>query len=267
MRELGLLMKPSSFNSMFSFHSQRNMVEQFLREMEENNVAPDSLMVNKVLRIYAADSNVEAMETFRKKWSGEEGIKLERETMAAVAKAYSKAGSIEKAIEMYGGVEGSKREVYRLWNECKKKEKEKLEDGWLSLWNECMTNEKLEDYWYKTVIASLLKLDDVEGAEKVYGEWKTVGPNLDLRIPETLTVLPLKGDFEFPRFPNKPSFSTSAIYLTSFSPLSPQLLLTLAPPIPLNPSAADSTISEQTVALATVVTNVLNTSAAASSKP
>ena len=179
-------MKPSSFNSMFSFHSQRNMVEQFLREMEENNVAPDSLMVNKVLRIYAADSNVEAMETFRKKWSGEEGIKLERETMAAVAKAYSKAGSIEKAIEMYGGVEGSKREVYRLWNECKKKEKEKLEDGWLSLWNECMTNEKLEDYWYKTVIASLLKLDDVEGAEKVYGEWKTVGPNLDLRIPGLL---------------------------------------------------------------------------------
>uniref|UniRef100_A0A0D3DQ24 TIR domain-containing protein n=1 Tax=Brassica oleracea var. oleracea TaxID=109376 RepID=A0A0D3DQ24_BRAOL len=84
---------------------------------------------------------------------------------------------------------------------------------------------------------------------------------------ETLTVLPLKGDFEFPRFPNKPSFSTSAIYLTSFSPLSPQLLLTLAAPIPLNPSAADSTISEQTVALATVVTNVLNTSAAASSKP
>ncbi|KAL0705415.1 hypothetical protein Bca4012_071840 [Brassica carinata] len=166
MRELGLLMKPSPFNSMFSFHSQRNMVEEFLREMEENNVAPDRLMVNKVLRIYAADSNVEAMETFMKKWSGEEGIKLERETMAAVAKAYSKAGSIEKAIEMYGGVEGSKREVYRLWNECKKKEKEKLEDGWLSLWNECMMNEKLEDYWYKTVIASLLKLDDVEGAEK-----------------------------------------------------------------------------------------------------
>uniref|UniRef100_A0A0D3D146 Protein kinase domain-containing protein n=1 Tax=Brassica oleracea var. oleracea TaxID=109376 RepID=A0A0D3D146_BRAOL len=87
------------------------------------------------------------------------------------------------------------------------------------------------------------------------------------RKQKTLTVLPLKGDFEFPRFPNKPSFSTSAIYLTSFSPLSPQLLLTLAAPIPLNPSAADSTISEQTVALATVVTNVLNTSAAASSKP
>ncbi|KAJ0265587.1 Pentatricopeptide repeat-containing protein [Hirschfeldia incana] len=167
MRELGFLMRPSPFNSMLSFHRQRYMVEKFLREMEENNVAPDSLMVNKVLRIYAAESKVEAMETFMKKWSGEEGIKLERETMATVAKAYSKAGSLDKAIELYGGVEGSKKEVYRLWNECKK-------------------NEKLEDYWYKTVIASLLKLDDVEGAEKVYGEWKPVGLNLDLSIPGLL---------------------------------------------------------------------------------
>ncbi|KAF2597489.1 hypothetical protein F2Q68_00012581 [Brassica cretica] len=107
------------------------------------------------------------METFMKMWSGEEGIKLERETMVAVAKAYAKAGSTKKAIEMYGGVSGSKREVYRLRNECKK-------------------NEKLENDGCKTVIGSLLKLDDVEGAEKVYGEWKPVGPKLDLSIPGLL---------------------------------------------------------------------------------
>ncbi|KAJ4916734.1 Tetratricopeptide repeat (TPR)-like superfamily protein [Raphanus sativus] len=181
MRELGFLMKPSPFNSMLSFHSQRNMVEEFLREMEENNVAPDSLMVNKVLGIYAAEPNVEATETFMKKWSGEEGIKLETETMAAVAKTYAKAGSIEKAIEMFGGVAGSKEEVYRLWNEFK--ENAKLEYNWYLFWNE---NEKLKDDMYKTVIATLLKLDDVEGAEKVYGEWTPVGPNLDLSIPGLL---------------------------------------------------------------------------------
>ncbi|KAH0911352.1 hypothetical protein HID58_034673 [Brassica napus] len=182
MRELGFLMKPSPFNSMLSFPSQRNMVGEFLREMEENNVSPDSLIVNKVLRIYAADSNVEAMEKFMKKWSGEEGIKLERETMAAVAKAYAKAGSMGKAIEMYGGVAGSEGEVYRLWNEFKKNE-ELEDDWWCRLFNK---NEKLEGDMYKTVITSLLKLDNVEGAEKVYGEWKPVGPNLDLSIPGLL---------------------------------------------------------------------------------
>ncbi|CAN7094019.1 unnamed protein product [Brassica rapa subsp. narinosa] len=81
--------------------------------------------------------------------------------MVAVA---TKAGSTKKAIEMYGGVSGSKREVYRLWNECKK-------------------NEKLENDGHKTVIGSLLKLDDVEGAEKVYGEWKPVGPKLGVIVP------------------------------------------------------------------------------------
>ncbi|KAL0695554.1 hypothetical protein Bca4012_062734 [Brassica carinata] len=97
------------------------------------------------------------------------------------AKTYAKAGSIEKAIEMFG-VAGSKKEVYRLWNsECKKNEM--LEDDWCLFRNE---NENLKDDIYKTVIATLLKLDDVEGAEKVYGKWKPVGPNLDLSIPGLL---------------------------------------------------------------------------------
>ncbi|CAF1928479.1 unnamed protein product [Brassica napus] len=59
-------------------------------------------------------------------------------------------------------------EVHRLWeDECKKKE-------------------KLEDDEYRNVISSLFKLDDVEGAEKVYGEWKPDGPKLDLSIPGLL---------------------------------------------------------------------------------
>ncbi|WZZ16460.1 hypothetical protein YC2023_109549 [Brassica napus] len=154
MREVGLRMKASPFNSMLS-----------LREMEENNVAPDSLMVNEVLKIYAAESKVESMARFMRMWSGEEGIKLERETMAAMANAYAKAGSTKKAIEMYGE---SKGEVHRLWeDECKKKE-------------------KLEADEYRNVISSLLKLDDVEGAEKVYGEWEPDGPKLDLSIPGLL---------------------------------------------------------------------------------
>lgn len=62
----------------------------------------------------------------------------------------------------------SKGEVHRLWeDECKKKE-------------------KLEADEYRNVISSLLKLDDVEGAEKVYGEWEPDGPKLDLSIPGLL---------------------------------------------------------------------------------
>lgn len=62
------------------------------------------------------------MEMF-KTWVDEQGIKLEKGTIVAMAKAYLTSGSIEKAIEMYGNLTGSEREVYRLWNEYKKEAK------------------------------------------------------------------------------------------------------------------------------------------------
>ncbi|KFK44735.1 hypothetical protein AALP_AA1G296100 [Arabis alpina] len=159
MRELGLLLKPSPFNSMLSLTSQHTMVKEILREMEQNKVEPDILTVNKVLKVFAAESKVEAMETFMSTWSGENGIKLERGTLVAMAKAYDKSGSIVKAIEMFGNLGGSKRRVSIFGTS---------------------TREKVEDDGYRSVISSLLKLDDVQGAENIYGEWKPDGPNLDL---------------------------------------------------------------------------------------
>ncbi|CAH8253736.1 unnamed protein product [Arabidopsis lyrata] len=124
-----------------------NMVEEILREMEENNVDPDSITVNYVLKVYAAASKVEAMEMFMRHW----------------------------AVEMYGNVAGCKREVHNLWEECKNKKEEKVGDGKECL-NVVSTLLKMDDDGYRTVISSLLKLDDVQGAEKVYGEWKPKGP-------------------------------------------------------------------------------------------
>lgn len=80
-----------------SFNGQENMVEEILREMEENNVDPDSITVNYVLKVYVAESKVEAMEMFMRHWGREDGIKLERGTMVAMAKAYAKAGSTKKS--------------------------------------------------------------------------------------------------------------------------------------------------------------------------
>ncbi|XP_019091060.1 PREDICTED: putative pentatricopeptide repeat-containing protein At1g28020 [Camelina sativa] len=183
MRELGFLLKPSPFSLILSLHKQSNMVEEILREMEENNVDPDSLTVNKVLKIYAAESKVEEMEMFMRQWGRGDGIKLDSGTVAAMAKAYAKAGSIKKAIEMYGDVAGCKREVHLLWDKyMKTKEEEQKEADKVKFGR---TPLKIDD-GYRIVISSLLKLDDVQGAEKVYGEWIPSGPKLDVRIPGLL---------------------------------------------------------------------------------
>ncbi|KAG7593139.1 Pentatricopeptide repeat [Arabidopsis thaliana x Arabidopsis arenosa] len=183
MRELGFLLKPSPFNLILSLYSQGNMVEEILREMEENNVDPDSLTVNNVLKVYAAESKVEEMEMFMRHWGREDGIKVERGTMVAMAKAYVKAGSTKKAVEMYGDVAGCKREVYRLWNECKKEGEVKDDKVYKSVGSSLL---KKDDEGYRTVIGSLLKLNDVQGAETVYREWMPDGPKFDVSIPGLL---------------------------------------------------------------------------------
>jgi len=78
-----------------------------------------------------------------------------------------------------------KREVHNLWDECKNNKEEEVEDGKKRL-PVVTTLLKMDDDGYRTVISSLLKLDDVQGVEKVYGEWKPKGPKLDVSIPGLL---------------------------------------------------------------------------------
>ncbi|KAG2302246.1 hypothetical protein Bca4012_060565 [Brassica carinata] len=126
MRELGFLLKPSPFNSMISLYGQlknRDMVENLVREMKENKVGFDGATWNNVLKVYADPSKIKEMETFKTRVD-EQGVKLEGSTIVAMARVYVLSGSVEKAIEMYGDVPGTQREVYALWNEYKKEAKD-----------------------------------------------------------------------------------------------------------------------------------------------
>lgn len=188
MRELGFLLKPSPYNLMLSLYSpMRNQesVKQLLSEMEENNVEPDDLTSNYALLVYAAVTDIKAMEKFL---SSNPRIKLEWETCLDMAKAYLKTGSTEKSLAMlhrtellvdstskkpayeavmseYGAV-GEREDVYRIWELHK---------------NTGQSNEG-----YRAVISSLMTLGDIEGAEVIYREWELGGLPFDARIPNTL---------------------------------------------------------------------------------
>ncbi|CAL9218015.1 unnamed protein product [Arabidopsis halleri] len=59
-------------------------------------------------------------------------------------------------------------------------------DSMYSVWNYIKKRGKMTDEEYRSRISYLLKLDDVQGAEKLYEEWKPVGPKLDMSIPSLL---------------------------------------------------------------------------------
>ncbi|CAH2054067.1 unnamed protein product [Thlaspi arvense] len=165
MRDLGFLSRPSPFNSMISLYGQLgwpSKVKKLVKRMEEEKIEPDSVTMNNILRVYADETDIETMEEYKVD-AEKKKTKLEARTMAAMGKAYEREGLMQNAIETVPG----KEEVHRLWDEYKK-------EG--EIWDE----------GYQSVISSLLKLDDVDGAERIYGEWQSKGRELDARIPGLL---------------------------------------------------------------------------------
>ncbi|CAH8323324.1 unnamed protein product [Eruca vesicaria subsp. sativa] len=188
MRELGFLLKPSPYSSMTSLYSStgnRGKVDEILQEMKDNNVKLDSLTVNNVLRVYAAESDVASMEKLLEDW--EEVAVLQLRTYLDMAKAYLRVGnkrearemllraedlkessSYEEIMRLYGEAGKSSEDVYRVWNLYKKTRKQD-NDGFLAL------------------IGSLLNLDDINGAgEMYYREYECSGVEFDVRIPTML---------------------------------------------------------------------------------
>ncbi|VYS45041.1 unnamed protein product [Arabidopsis thaliana] len=103
-----------------------------------DDVKPDNVTANTVLK-----ADVKAIKMFMRMWVDEEGIKLERDRIVEMAKVY-----VRVCLEMYGNVVWNARELLQtLWDDFKKCEEV-----------------------YRTAVISLSKLDDVEGAEDIYGE-------------------------------------------------------------------------------------------------
>ncbi|KAL1190558.1 putative pentatricopeptide repeat-containing protein [Cardamine amara subsp. amara] len=179
MSELGFLSTPFPLNSMICLYSRlgkRNKVDNLLMKVKEMNIELDNLAMNNVLRVYADETDINTMEKFKRECEDDKNLGLEMGTVEAVAKAYERAGLILEAIE----ITRSTNEVQRLWNEYKEKAKAEVkideENPWKTIGG--ISNED-----NRRVISSLLKLNDVKGAEEIYGEWEPQGPLFDSRIP------------------------------------------------------------------------------------
>ncbi|ESQ50461.1 hypothetical protein EUTSA_v10001972mg [Eutrema salsugineum] len=192
MKELGFLRGCLPYNVMLNLYirsGKYTMVEKLLREMEDGNVKPDIFTLNTRLHAYSVVSDVEGMEKFLMSCEADPGLELDWRTYADAANAYIKAGSTEKALETlrkseqlvspqkrkqayevlmsFYGAAGKKEEVYRLWSLYKEL------DGFYNT-------------GYISVISALFKVDDIEGVEKIMGEWEAGHSLFDTRIPHLL---------------------------------------------------------------------------------
>lgn len=194
MKKLGFLRGCLPYNVMLNLYircGEYALLEKLLREMEDGNVEPDVFTVNTRLHAYSLVSDIEGMEKFLLSCESDhrEGLELDWRTYADAANAYIKAGLKEKGVEMlrkserlvspqkrkhayevlmsFYGAAGEKQEVYRLWTLYKEL------DGFYNA-------------GYLSVISALFKVGDIEGVEKIMGEWEAGHALFDVRIPHLL---------------------------------------------------------------------------------
>lgn len=164
-------------------------VESVISEMREKNIYLDIYSYNIWISSCGYQGSVEKMEQVLELMKSDESINPNWSTFSTLATMYIKLGDMEKAesclkkvesritgrdripyhylISLYSSV-GRKDEVYRVWDIYKS------------------TFESVVNLGYHTMISSLLRLDDMEGAKEMYKEWISVKSSFDPRITNIL---------------------------------------------------------------------------------
>lgn len=190
MKELKLL-TPFPYNILMSLYSctgQHEKVEIVFNEMKEKGIVPDAFTDGILLNAYATALNIPKMEEVLRMIKQKHAVDFHK--YAVVARAYLKAGAKDKALDklrmaeklipkrnsryawgflvtLYAEID-NKDEMYRIWNAHK---------SLIGTPSNSM---------YICMMSGLLKLDDVDGAEALFREWKSNFTSFDIRIPRLL---------------------------------------------------------------------------------
>ncbi|KAL8139155.1 hypothetical protein V2J09_005156 [Rumex salicifolius] len=142
-------------------------LDAIMQEMEENGI-----WWNKITA-YATRSDIRGMEIFLGKIERDPLHTFDWIVCVAVANGYRKAGLIDKCVVMLKRVEGlaigqSKKRAYQFlltfYGHAKKKEEV------YRLWEMCKSRWSVHNKGYLYLVSSLVKADDLEGAENIIEE-------------------------------------------------------------------------------------------------
>ncbi|XP_019225333.1 PREDICTED: pentatricopeptide repeat-containing protein At2g20710, mitochondrial-like [Nicotiana attenuata] len=183
-----------AYNVMMNLYAKMRDLEKLhslVQEMEDKGIAGNVISYTIRLNAYASVPDVKEMEKLLIKME-ENSLLIDWNAYAVVANGYIKAGDVEKASEVLKKCEhlskgknarlanesilslyasmGKKNDVYRIWNKLKNRG-------------------KVYSSSYVSMISGLEKLDDIDGAEKIFAEWEAKEVYFDARIPNLLIAL------------------------------------------------------------------------------
>jgi pentatricopeptide repeat protein len=192
MKEMGFVFSPLSYNNVMGLYTnlgQHEKVPSVIAEMKSNGVIPDNFSYRICINSYGTKADFFGMENTLEEMECEPQIVVDWNTYAVVASNYIRGDLREKAysalqkaegkidkrdsdaynhlISLYGQL-GDKAEVKRLWA--------------LQMSN---SNRHINKD-YTTMLATLVKLDEIAEAEALLKEWESSGNTFDFNVVNVL---------------------------------------------------------------------------------
>ncbi|KAF5733053.1 hypothetical protein HS088_TW17G00589 [Tripterygium wilfordii] len=186
------LISSLSYNVMLNLYARLGKYEKLdvlTQEMEEMGISWDKVTYNIILNAHATTADVEEMEKLLMKMEADALISVNWSTYVVVANGFLKSGLKEKALTMLKRAEQrtygiSRRLAYEniltLYAACG------VKDEVYRLWELYKNIGKLVNSGYLSMLSSLVKLDDIDGAERLLVEWESGTTVFDIRIPNLM---------------------------------------------------------------------------------
>ncbi|CAM8923907.1 unnamed protein product [Rhodiola kirilowii] len=192
MRNKGYASHPLPFNVMMTLYmnlKEYDKVDSIVAEMMQKNIQLDIYTYNIWLSSCGSQGSMEKTEQVFAQMKMDKSIQPNWTTYSTMATLYTRQGQIEIAeecirmvegsisgrdripyhylISLYGSV-GNRDELFRVWNIYK------------------ATFPTVPNMGYHAMISSLVRIDDIDGAEKMHQQWLQVKATYDPRIPNLL---------------------------------------------------------------------------------
>ncbi|KAJ4832040.1 hypothetical protein Tsubulata_017767 [Turnera subulata] len=190
MKDLGHAQTSLPYNVMLSLYYQTGNTEKLdylMQDMEQNGINYDKHTYKILISAYAAVSDVDGLQKILRRMESDSTVVLDWATYAAAADGCRKIGLLDKTFEMLRITEGlitahgrgaAYDSLIRLYAAAGRR------DEVLRVWE--LYKRRVYNRKYVGVIATLLKLDDLENAERVFEEWESRNLWYDIIVPNFL---------------------------------------------------------------------------------
>ncbi|KAK7312799.1 hypothetical protein VNO77_36942 [Canavalia gladiata] len=163
-------------------------LDAIMQEMKEMNIY-NSFTLTTRLNAYVTNNNIDEMEKLLAQMEADPLVTMDWVTYSSAANGYIRSGQFEKSLTMLKKSEqlikrNKKRAAYEslltMYAAIGKK------DDVYRIWNMSKNLSSPRNSSYICMLTALVKLDDIDGAERILQEWEFGDTCFDFRIPNVM---------------------------------------------------------------------------------